>query len=951
MKPLIVTLPSILEVRNQIRIKSWYVIAIAIFYVIAIPSYSQAVRFEGSATATWDIKASPPKIIFLQGQNTDSAYASYNPISKTLVFKAITKKGIKPAKNRIVLSVSEFNGNIGVFPIKSASCFDLGFTCSDQYNDVGNIEITKFDTLKKVISGTFDFVNTCYDDILNQSFDINVKNGNFEIQGEKYFKILEPTANEHAVLQGLTWLEWDINQIRKSEDEKIRKGVAADGTSRVYIEGQYDESVKFQLIGDKNGSLISLANQNISNNTTIDVEPVLANDGKKYIAFIYVVPDGIGNIDADHRNIEITAAKKSDGTLIENIQIQLYKPPVVLVHGMWSDAEAWNVPECNFKQRLRDYGFYPYTADYSYDNACSFDPTLGYQSSGIREVRTAVLKAIDSYRYKKIAVCKVDVIGHSLGGLLARSFIQQPTGYKSVENYQSGYIRRLVTIGTPHHGSPFGPLLTNSSDTLKSLLSLLGKRIGFCHTDFEYGRDINNNIYKSKALTNLEETKIKSHLVVCSASITTYDSWSLHNWEPIILGNFLHKSYLQLFGNEWNNHDFIVPMSSQTDGIPIDPVIPLYVKKFNDVGHSSPPAAKLKAETSNQLIQEWVIKVLNSDLSEGYFTPSLPKPSIKPSDYSYTNHSPSYNKVEKNKYSLQGSESIKISKPTLNEPVISSLGDSISFEIEPSGGTIPKNTLFIIEGGNYIYTPSDSFGLSVKVPVDKSYPIGDVKVYAFSEDQNSVALIDSTIIKVKTLDTVLALMAESEDITLFGTSAKRQIFIKGACHEYQNYPNISYHDLTKSSSGTTYQTKKGANVIKVSTDGLVEAVTKGTDTVKVSYNGLSILIPVTVIDEPNSIKEDNDKGNSTVVKTVDVKIFPNPCSENINFSYTINHESKTRLSIYDILGNKISVISQEFQHPGDYFYTFDCKQLNQGMYYLELSMDNVIQTECFEIIR
>jgi triacylglycerol esterase/lipase EstA (alpha/beta hydrolase family) len=44
---------------------------------------------------------------------------------------------------------------------------------------------------------------------------------------------------------------------------------------------------------------------------------------------------------------------------------------------------------------------------------------------------------------------QVTVVGHSMGGLVARAYLAKHGGAK---------VRRVVTIGTPHHGSVFAYL-------------------------------------------------------------------------------------------------------------------------------------------------------------------------------------------------------------------------------------------------------------------------------------------------------------------------------------------------------------------------------------------------------------------------------------------------------------------------------------------------------------
>jgi hypothetical protein len=50
-----------------------------------------------------------------------------------------------------------------------------------------------------------------------------------------------------------------------------------------------------------------------------------------------------------------------------------------------------------------------------------------------------------------------------MGGLMARGFVQQPD-YRGKENYMTGSIHRLITIGTPHFGGPLSRFLYKHID-------------------------------------------------------------------------------------------------------------------------------------------------------------------------------------------------------------------------------------------------------------------------------------------------------------------------------------------------------------------------------------------------------------------------------------------------------------------------------------------------------
>lgn len=73
--------------------------------------------------------------------------------------------------------------------------------------------------------------------------------------------------------------------------------------------------------------------------------------------------------------------------------------------------------------------------------------TFGYNSSWSIEVNAAALHDLIAEQANGAVI---DVVAHSMGGLVARSMIETYGGYQ--------YISHLVTLGTPHHGSPLAAL-------------------------------------------------------------------------------------------------------------------------------------------------------------------------------------------------------------------------------------------------------------------------------------------------------------------------------------------------------------------------------------------------------------------------------------------------------------------------------------------------------------
>lgn len=115
-----------------------------------------------------------------------------------------------------------------------------------------------------------------------------------------------------------------------------------------------------------------------------------------------------------------------------------HEETVLLLHGFFQTRNVWEVME----DRLRYDGF----------GVFSFD--LGGLFSRFNTERTEPLAERIAAKIERICARtgleRFHIIGHSKGGLIARHYIQHHGGDRRVKS--------LVTLGTPHHGTPTAAL-------------------------------------------------------------------------------------------------------------------------------------------------------------------------------------------------------------------------------------------------------------------------------------------------------------------------------------------------------------------------------------------------------------------------------------------------------------------------------------------------------------
>lgn len=126
--------------------------------------------------------------------------------------------------------------------------------------------------------------------------------------------------------------------------------------------------------------------------------------------------------------------------------------PVLLLHGLFINRACW----LWFRWALKRRGF---------NNLLTINLSSYHNEESLTE---QVAKQVDQLRHS-LNVERVHIVGHSMGGVIARNYVQLRGGADKVE--------RCVCLGTPHAGSkltpfaftPLSKVLVPNSDFLKRL--------------------------------------------------------------------------------------------------------------------------------------------------------------------------------------------------------------------------------------------------------------------------------------------------------------------------------------------------------------------------------------------------------------------------------------------------------------------------------------------------
>ena len=273
-------------------------------------------------------------------------------------------------------------------------------------------------------------------------------------------KLIDKQGN---LIQNVT-LASNLIPIQNGKIVDGRNGTIADGVSKLIIKLVYNNPLRFSIEGKspndlRGGTLAPLLNKSGTSNSlssTNVVYPNLTKTNESLIVAVYTPPDFINEPNASYKPVTLLINNPKNPSAapspVSQITIRLYHPPVILVHGLWENPSLWNILS-NFLQTLNQSKLNSTLADYRIHNATTFDPYFNktFGNYGINATRNAIGRALEDYHGNATAASQVDVVAHSMGGLIARGFVQQPD-YKNPSNFMKGYIHRLITIGTPHYG-------------------------------------------------------------------------------------------------------------------------------------------------------------------------------------------------------------------------------------------------------------------------------------------------------------------------------------------------------------------------------------------------------------------------------------------------------------------------------------------------------------------
>lgn len=236
-------------------------------------------------------------------------------------------------------------------------------------------------------------------------------------------------------------------------DDLTVKGVTADGSTQLFI----TTATGLSLENCVAKASVEFEDQSFAG--TVSEYKLLPN-GKK--GFVFTAPNDFpGDIEKSNFRILLEVFENADATeAYASTHIDVYRPGVLLLHGLFSNKSVWN----SFPNYLKGKNSYEswqiYQGDYNASNSASFIDNAEYNA--VVEENLQRLSKI--MRTHGIATSKYDLVGHSMGGILSRLYAQGVNKFSDKDK-----VNRIITVNTPHFGSDGAIFLQKSAAILSHL--------------------------------------------------------------------------------------------------------------------------------------------------------------------------------------------------------------------------------------------------------------------------------------------------------------------------------------------------------------------------------------------------------------------------------------------------------------------------------------------------
>ena len=597
-----------------------------------------------------------------------------------------------------------------------------------------------------------------------------------------------------------------------TQNKAPRDTAVADGVTQVWVKltTSGPGKVNFHKIGDQIGdSLTAKGGSGPANGIPTETE-----DGKDVAYALYTVPK---QLSTNKARVSFSAdfIAKAGGSISDKKDLALIRPPVLLIHGLWSSYETWE--EGGALGALNAANFDVRRFDYRSSSAAYFATNVG---PVVRYIQA--IKKIE--RGRNIAITQIDVVGHSMGGLLTRLAIQREG--KTSENFGKGSVRRLITLGTPHYGSGLANALIVVRNNVTNPLAVLAT-IGFQESGHPISGAVEDLQLGSPALIGIDQTPVRAFAEVGNAPYSrTFGGASkllylYFRFSGLVIpGSGLNLSSesafaSSLFSNEPG--DLIVGTTSQKGGIGA------FSQTFSPVAHVN--IGSVPGETASGAIGASVVGLLSGDenrLAIGF-------PDVTASSFSASSASALSRALQAVPKAARTDANLITLSPAAGTALTP--GQSVELVATPVAGADVKAVLFAAghgEGLDSELIEAAPFKTTFKIPADFT---GQYSVSVAARDAAGNFQQIARVFNVAPTSAPTSLAIAPTSVLLTSQKQTEQLQVTG------QFAGGAL-PLTEAVTGTTYSSAN-TDIVTVNANGLLTAKNSGIAVVTATNGGHS----------------------------------------------------------------------------------------------------------------
>lgn len=754
-------------------------------------------------------------------------------------------------------------------------------------------------------------------------------------------------------------------------------GVAADGIGRFFIKvkstGTAIQSVTVTLsdpTGNYPTAKLGKVMQATVNNTYSE-EANLSNsltatdntpDANGYYWFWYVAPEDFTRNADDYgkknRNVfvKVNATFAGGGNQFVTKRIVVVRPPVMLVHGLGGNASTWEQFYLSNGNLLQEDARFPIHTVATMGKFDSFEENAKVLSaSGFNSLQSLI------YRTRKAgyACNQVDYVCHSMGGSMMRYCLSDTINaqinpvfatFFDKRSYKKGLVHKVITLDTPHNGSPFADLLVQY--WWDPAIQILAGIDGY-YQNFAPSPAI-RNLQVDPALENQGGVKFSAtpsntyvHCIASKIDCDAYNSvvngglWTAFYDDYQFLNNPLYdptvvptcedrREMLADLGYDpgfIDASDLIVSTQSQLAG-QSNFITTANRTVFDDLTHTPLPFSG-NAITNYNPVTDTVLFLLNQDLNSTYFSALSATPNFIGGDDENQNARRLFVSER------DGNAKIKIVSPLTNANLLVDDAVSLGISVIDSVGFFKLNVLF--QGS--IYTTNQaalliSFNAQVNSNLIERQTITAVGYY-YLPNGDVEQVVDEVEVYVTT----------DEAITEFHAAPLLYILHVGDTVRPTYTAQFSTFIAELGNSPILTAAIDDLGVVGYNTDdNSFAALDTGSTFVALTYKSQkdTIFFLVEPSDPTTAIHELSEGASNTGnVEAIHVTIFPNPSAGLFHLSLQCAQAGEFKVLAFDYAGRCLGQIGNGEAIAGRNIVEANLTAQGPGLYWLQMNQEGL----------